>query len=73
MWHVYIGTGILTDKTVLHNCPAITLFENINKIVYLIFVRASNSGNLQISYTEKMRKYAELSTEVKQQWQVEAV
>jgi hypothetical protein len=28
---------------------------------------------MQIAYTEKMRKYAELSTKGKQQWQVEAV
>ena len=30
-------------------------------------------GNLRNPYTEEMRKYAELSTEVKQRWQVEAV
>ena len=30
-------------------------------------------GNIQTAYTENMIKYAELSIEVKQQWQVEAV
>ena len=74
MWHISIGTGeYLTDKTVPHNRPNITFFEKTNKIVYLIDVSLSNLGSLQTAYTEKMRKYAELSTEVKQWWQVEAV
>lgn len=43
------------------------------RIFYLIDANVPNSGNMQNAYTEKMRKYAELDTEVKQQWQVEAV
>ena len=68
-----LGREYLTDKTVPHNCPDITLFEKTNKTVYLIDVSISNLGNLEASYTEKMRKYAELSIEVKQQWKLEAV
>jgi hypothetical protein len=30
-------------------------------------------GNLQTAYTKNLRKYAELSIEVKEQWPVEAV
>jgi len=45
------------------------LFEKINKIVYLIFASVSNSGNLRTAY----KKNAELSIEVKPQWQAEAV
>jgi len=56
----------------LYNCPDITLFEKTNKIIYLIAVNIPNVGNLQTAYTENMRKYAELSIDVKQQWQVEA-
>jgi hypothetical protein len=32
-----------------------------------------NSGNLQTAYVKRERKCAELSCEVKQQWQVEVV
>lgn len=32
-----------------------------------------NSDKLQNAYTEKMKKYGELSIEVKQQWYVEGV
>jgi hypothetical protein len=32
-----------------------------------------NSGNLPNAYTKKIRKYAELSTEIKQQWQTAMV
>ena len=67
---LYWDRGILTGKTVPHNRPDITLFEKTNKIFYLIDVCLSNSGNLQTAYSEKMIKYAELITEVKQQWQV---
>jgi len=51
-----LGRECLTDKTVPHNCPDITLFVKTNKIVYLIDVSISNSGNLQAAYTEKMKK-----------------
>jgi len=44
-----------------------------NKIVYLSYVSIPNSGNVQTAETKRMRKYAELSIEMKQQWQVEAV
>jgi len=44
-----------------------------NKIVYLSYVSIPNSGNVQTAETKRMRKYAELSIEMKQQWQLEAV
>jgi hypothetical protein len=47
--------------------------KELIKIFYLNNVNVQNSGNLQTAYTGKMRKYAELNTEVKQQWQLEAV
>jgi hypothetical protein len=47
--------------------------KKTNKIDYLIDVSIPNSCNLQTAYTKKIRKYAELSTEVKQQQHAEAV
>ena len=68
-----LGWEYLTDKTVPHDCPDITLFMKTNRNVYLIDVSISNSGNLQAAYTKKMKKYAELNIEVKQQWKLAAV
>lgn len=62
-----------TDKSVLHKHPDITLFEKSNNIVHLIAVSIPNLGNMQTAYTTKMGRYAEASTEVQQQWLVEAV
>ena len=42
-------------------------------IFYLIVVNVPFSGNVQATYTEKMKKYAELNTEVKQKRQVGAM
>jgi len=58
---------------VLHNHSDITLFEKSNNIVYLIAVSIQNLGNKQTAYITKLGKYAEVSTEVQQQWLVEAV
>jgi hypothetical protein len=68
--HLYWDSGILTNKTVLYNCPDITVFEKANKIVYLNYVSIPNVGNLQTAYTKNLRKYAELSIEVKELWSV---
>ena len=66
-------SGILTHKTVLLNSSNITLFEKTNKIFYLSYVSVPNSGNVQTADTKRARTYAELSIEMKQQWQVEEV
>jgi hypothetical protein len=42
-------------------------FEKTNTIVYLIDVSLPNLGNLQTAYAKKMKEYAELGIEVKQQ------
>jgi len=67
--------GILTDKTVPHNDPYVTIFEktNRNNTVYLTGVSVPNVGIVQTAYTDKMRKYPALSPEVQQQWPAEVV
>jgi hypothetical protein len=67
--HLCFDRGICTNKIVPCHCLGITLFEKTNEIVYLIDVSISNSDNLRTADTKKrMRKVAELSIEVKQQW-----
>lgn len=56
-----------------HNHTDIILFEKNNKLFHLIGVCVPNAGSVPTLYTVEMRKYAELSIEMKQQWQVEAV
>jgi hypothetical protein len=56
--HLYWYSEILTNKTVFHNHPDMTLFEKTNKIVYLTAFSIPYVGNLQTAYTKIMRKYA---------------
>ena len=65
--------GVIADTTVLHNRSDITLYEKTDQMAYLFDVSVQNSGNLQTVYTKKIRKYAKLSTEVKNHSQIEAV
>ena len=64
---------MFANKTVPHSHSDITLFEKTDQKVYLFDVSEQNSGNVQTAYTKKMRKFAQLSTEVKKHSQVEPV
>jgi hypothetical protein len=70
---MYWDRGVITDQTIAHNRPDITVIDKKNKKAYLIDITVPNSANLQAAYTEKIRKYAELAIEVKQLWQMESV
>lgn len=70
---LYWDRGIITDRTISHNRPDITLIDKGSRTAYLIDVSVPNSGNIQTAYAEKLRKYADLGVEVQQQWQLEKV
>ena len=56
---------MFANKTVPHSHSDITLFEKTDQKVYLFDISVQNSGNVQTAYTKKKRKFAQLSTEVK--------
>ncbi|CAG4919909.1 unnamed protein product [Colias eurytheme] len=70
---IYWDRTILTDKTIHHNRPDITLHDKKNKTVYLIDVAIPNTHNLNTTHTSKLTKYTDLTIELKSQWQVNTV
>ena len=70
---IYWDRTIITDKTIKHNRPDITLIDKINKSTTLIDIAVPNTHNLKDTYTEKIRKYTDLSIEIKKQWQMNTV
>ncbi|XP_022829294.1 uncharacterized protein LOC111358406 [Spodoptera litura] len=70
---MYWDRTILTDKTIHHNRPDITLHDKKNKIVYLIDIAIPNTHNLSSTHTNKLSKYTDLTIELKSQWQVHTV
>ncbi|XP_041982517.1 uncharacterized protein LOC121735681 [Aricia agestis] len=67
-YKLYWDRTILTDKTVHHNRPDITLHDKHSKTVYLVDVAIPNSHNLTSTHITKLTKYTDLSIELKAQW-----
>lgn len=72
-FRMYWDRTIITDKTVHHNRPDITLIHKRNKVTYLIDIAVPNTHNLQATHTAKIAKYADLSIELKDQWKMDSV
>ena len=70
---IYWDRAIITDKTIHHNRPDITLIDKTNKTTYLIDIAVPNTHNLQKTQTEKISKYTELAMEVKALWRMDKV
>lgn len=70
---MYWDRGILTDRTVQHDRPDITiLFKNEKKVLFLDFTIVL-PNNLQSAYEHKIQKYTQLAQIVKEQWHVNSV
>lgn len=70
---LYWDRSILTDRTVQHDRPDLTLWHKRERKVWLIDFAVVVVNNLQSTYQTKMQKYAELARIVKEQWRVERV
>ena len=70
---VYWDRTIITNKTMKHNRPDITLIDKAHKTVYLVDIAVPNSNNVQKTCEEKMAKYKELADELKEQWKMNKV
>lgn len=70
---LYYDRSIITDRTIPHNRPDITLTDKINKTTHIIDITIPNTHNLQHSYTEKIIKYTALADEVRQMWRMDSV
>ena len=70
---MYWDRTIITDKTIHHNRPDITLIDKKNRITYLIDVAVPNTHNIQSTHAEKISKYTDLAIELKTMWKMDKV
>jgi hypothetical protein len=70
---LYWDRTILTNRSIPHNRPDITLWDKKQRQVYLIDFAVVNNNNLQSTYNTKLNKYMEIAAEIKEQWHVRSV
>ena len=70
---IYYDRTIHSQHQQSHNRPDITILDKKSKICTLVDVAVPISNNIQKSYLEKRRKYAELAVEIKRQWNLSRV
>jgi hypothetical protein len=70
---MYWNRDILTDRTIAHNRPDITLINKTKRTVYLIDVAIPNTPNLEKKYNEKIQNYLPLAEEIKSVWKLNSV
>jgi hypothetical protein len=70
---LYWNRDILTDRTIAHNRPDITLINKTKKTVYLINMAIPNTPNLEKKYNEKIHNYLPLAEEIKSIWKLNSV
>lgn len=72
-YRIYWDRTIHTDKTVANNRPDIVVWDKRVRQVQLIDIAIPYAHNMQRTYYEKIRKYGELSEQIKRQWNVNRV
>lgn len=70
---LYWDRTILTDRTIQHNRPDITLIDKTNKNTFLIDLAIPNDTNTYTKEQEKIAKYTPLAIEVKELWNQQEV
>ena len=70
---IYYDRTILTQHTNSHNRPDLTIIDKKSKVCSLIDVAIPASNNIQKSYAEKKRKYADIAVEIKRNWNLSKV
>lgn len=72
-YKLYWDRSILTDRTVHHNRPDITLLDKNKKKVWFIDIAVVDTNNLTTVYNSKIQKYRELTHIVKEQWNIREI
>lgn len=70
---VYWNKGIITDKTIPHNKPDITVIDKQHNNAFLIDISIPNNHNMDRKHREKVEKYTELKREIKDMWRLNEV
>ena len=64
---------IQTDRTILHNRPDIVIIDKVGKTIQIIDIAIPSDYNIIEKRNEKIRKYINLSMELKDLWHMEKV
>lgn len=72
-WKVYWDKTIVTDTTITHNRPDITVINKVQKTVRLIDIAIPNNHNIELKHREKIEKYNALKREIRQMWHINDV
>ncbi|CAH1990944.1 unnamed protein product [Acanthoscelides obtectus] len=72
-YEVYWDRSILTDKSLGHNRPDITIWKKKEGEVLLIDIAVTNDTNMGKTFAEKINKYIDLNYELKDLWRVDRV
>lgn len=70
---IYWDKAIITDLTVAHNRPDITIIDKNKKTALLIDVSIPNNNNIESKFAEKIRKYSDLRREIMLLWELREV
>lgn len=70
-YKLYWDRSILTDKTVHHNRPDITIWDRVSKKVFFVDFAVVDNNNIMTTYQTKLGKYRELVQVVKEEWSLE--
>ncbi|XP_031334544.1 uncharacterized protein LOC116164497 [Photinus pyralis] len=72
-YKIYWDRSIITDKIITNNRPDIVTIDKIHRITTLIDIAHPLDHNIQKTIAEKIRKYTDLSEEIKMMWKMEKV
>ncbi|XP_044760879.1 uncharacterized protein LOC123318334 [Coccinella septempunctata] len=72
-YKLYWDATMVTDRSVAHNRPDITLFDNVRKTCLLIDFTIPADDNITRAYSEKISKYTDLAFQLREMYALEAV
>ncbi|XP_030761089.1 uncharacterized protein LOC115886156 [Sitophilus oryzae] len=64
---------MITDKTIPHNKPDITVIDKQHNNAFVIDISIPNNHNMDRKHREKVEKYTELKREIKDMWRLNEV
>ncbi|XP_045466652.1 uncharacterized protein LOC123675347 [Harmonia axyridis] len=72
-YKLYWDSALVTDRSVMHNRPDITLFDNQRKTCMLLEFTIPADDNITRAYTEKITKYGDLAFQLKEMYDLKKI
>jgi len=67
---IYWDRSIITDRTIRNNKPDIVIHNKSNKTATLVDIACPLDHNISSTESEKILKYIDISTEIKDMWKL---